>query len=73
MPNAFKALYPTIRVIIDATEILVEQPALPELQQLTFSTYNNHNTLKGLIRISLSGDVTFVYANIGKKILMIIL
>ena len=61
MPNAFKALYPTTRVIIDATEILVEQPALPELQQLTFSSYKNHNTYKGLIGISPSGAVTFVF------------
>ena len=37
MPNVFRIKYPT-RVIIDATEITVEQPALPELQQLTFST-----------------------------------
>ena len=28
---------------IDATQIFVEQPALPELQQLTFSTYKNIN------------------------------
>ena len=35
MPNTFKMQYPTTRVIIDATEIFVEQPALPELQQLT--------------------------------------
>ena len=60
MPSAFKAKYPTTRVIIDATEIFVEQPALPELQQLTFSNYKNHNTYKGLIGISPSGAVTFV-------------
>ena len=48
------------RVIIDTTEITVEQPALPELQQLTFSNYKNRNTYKGLIAISPSGAVTFV-------------
>ena len=36
MSNVFKVLYPTTRVIIDATEIFVERPALPELQQLTY-------------------------------------
>ena len=51
MPDVFKARYPTTRVIIDATEIFVKQPALPELQQLTFSRYKNHNTYKGLIGI----------------------
>ena len=38
MQEVFKAKYPTTRVIIDATEIVVEQPALPELQQITFLT-----------------------------------
>jgi hypothetical protein len=60
MPNTFKMKYPTTRVIIDATEVFVEQPALPELQQLTFSNCNNHNTYKGLIGILPSGAVTFV-------------
>ena len=60
IPRVFKDKYPSTRVIIDATEVYVEQPAIPELQQLTFSTYKNHNTYKGLIRISPSGAVTFV-------------
>ena len=47
-------------MIIDATEIFVEQPALPELQQLTFSSYKNHNTYKGLIGISPTGADIFV-------------
>ena len=60
MPDVFKARYPNTRVIIDATEIFVEQPALPELQELTFSSYKNQNTYKGQIGISPTGAVTFV-------------
>ena len=60
MPNAFKEKYPLTRVVIDATEIFVEQPSLPELQQLTFSSYKYYNTHKGLIGISPSGAVIFV-------------
>lgn len=60
MPTCFKVKYPATCVIIDATEIFVEQPALPELQQLTFSNYKNDNTYKGLIGISPSGAVTFI-------------
>ena len=60
MPKAFKLQCPTTRVIIDATELFVQQPSLPELQQLTFSSYKNHNTYKGLIGISPSGAVMFV-------------
>ena len=61
MPKCFKEKYPLTRVIINATEIFVEQPALPKLQQLTFSSYKNHNTYKGLIGISPTGPVVFVY------------
>ena len=43
-------------VIIDATEITVEQPALPELQQLTLSNFKNCNTY----RLTPFGAVTFV-------------
>ena len=60
MPAVFKARYLSTRVIIDATEIYVEQPALPELQQITYSNYKNKNTYKGLIGISPSCAVTFI-------------
>jgi len=60
MPKIFKDLYPSTRVIIDATEIFVETPALPEFQQMTFSTYKNHNTYKILVGISPGGVITFV-------------
>ena len=60
MPKVFKQQYPTTRVIIDATEIFIQQSSLPKLQQCTFSIYKYHNTYKGLIGISPSGAVTFV-------------
>ena len=44
MPKVFKERYPS-RVIIDATEIFVQKPAVPELQQLTISNYKSHNIL----------------------------
>ena len=60
MPQQFKKQYPSTRIIIDATEIYVEQPELPELQQMTFPNYKNDNTYKGLIGISPNGVVTFI-------------
>ena len=60
MPQTFKEQYPSTRVIINATEIFIEQPRLPEIQKMTFSSYKNHNTYKALIRISPSGAITFV-------------
>ena len=60
MPQVFKDQYPSTRVIIDATEIFIEQPHLPEIQKMTFSSYKNHNTYKALIGISPSGAITFI-------------
>ena len=53
-------MYPSTRVILDATEIRVEKPSLPKLQQATFSNYKNTNTYKVLVGISPSGVITFV-------------
>lgn len=60
LPKAFRELYPTTRVVLDATEIRVEKPSLPDIQQMTFSTYKNHNTYKALVGISPSGVIIFV-------------
>ena len=53
--HAFENLYPTTRVIINATEIFVETPSLPEFQQMTFSSYKNHNTYKSSSYRDISG------------------
>ena len=37
-----------------------ETPALPELQQMIFSSYKNDNTYKVLISISPEGAITFI-------------
>ena len=56
MPASFGE-YPSTRVIIDATDIFIEQPSSPLAQQQTFSLYKNHNTLIG---ITPSGVISFV-------------
>jgi len=60
MPQCFKQMYPSTRVILDVTEVRVEKPGLPQLQQATFSNYKNTNTFKVLVGISPSGVITFV-------------
>ena len=60
MPQQFKQKYPTTRVVLDATEIHIQKPHLPELQRMTFSNYKNSNTYKSLVGISPEGVITFV-------------
>lgn len=47
-------------VIIDCTEIKIEQSKNPVSQQLTYSTYKSCNTVKVLVGMSSIGTVTFV-------------
>lgn len=65
MPIKFQEQYPMTRCILDATEIFIEQPSSPTAQQLTFSCYKNHNTLKALIGITPSGAISFVSTLFG--------
>ncbi|XP_065067516.1 uncharacterized protein LOC135693070 [Rhopilema esculentum] len=60
MPNAFKEMYPSTRVILDATEIFMEMPSSLRSQSETYSNYKHCNTAKGLLGIAPSGAVTFV-------------
>ena len=60
MPACFKISYPQTRVIIDCTELFIERPSSCRCQSITYSSYKNHNTAKGLIGISPSGYPSFV-------------
>ena len=53
-------MYPTTRCIVDATKIFIEMPTNPTAQQLTYSNYKNHNTLKALVAITPSGAISFI-------------
>lgn len=66
MPKQFKDHYPSTRVILDATEIYIEQPKLPELQKMTFSSYKNHNTFKALVGISPDGVYYFCFLTLSR-------
>jgi hypothetical protein len=58
-PTDFKLKFPTTRVIIDGTECPIMKPKQPILQQATFSTYKNRNTVKVLVGCSPGGLVSF--------------
>ena len=60
MPDSFKKLYPSTRVILDCTEIYVQTPSSLLLQSQLYSSYKSNTTLKGLIGIAPHGAITFV-------------
>lgn len=49
-----------VRIILDCTEMKIEQPSNPTLQQATYSSYKSANTVKVLVGISQTCLVTFV-------------
>ena len=59
MPDSFKELYPSTRVIIDCTEINVQTPFSLLLQSQLYLSYKSNTTLKGLIGIAPHGAITF--------------
>ena len=68
MPTQFRQFYPNTRIIIDATEIFIQKPTEPNAQQLTFSSYKNHNTGKVLAGITPSGAFSFISPMYGGSI-----
>lgn len=68
MPPSFREFYPTTHCIIDATEIFIQSLSDPIAQQLTFSSYKNHNTFKALIGITPSRTISFISKFYGGSI-----
>lgn len=60
MPRCFKENYTSTRCIVDAMEIFIQQPSSTVAQQLTFSSYKNHNTVKAIVGITPSGAICFI-------------
>ena len=52
MPEGFRKLYPSTRMILDCTEIFVQTPTSLLLQSQLYSSYKSNTTLKGLIGIT---------------------
>jgi hypothetical protein len=60
MPSAVKQKFPTVRVIIDCTEIFTQKPSSLIGNSQLYSSYKSHATFKCLIGIAPHGPVTFV-------------
>ena len=68
MPDIFKKKYPSVRTILDCTEIFVQRSSSLLNQSVTFSNYKHHTTIKFLIGITPSGVISFVSEGWGGRV-----
>ena len=64
-PANFQQMFPSTRVILDATEVPVQRPKHCNAQRVVLSTYKNTGTLKTMICITPRGQVSYVSASYG--------
>lgn len=65
-PSRF-AMLPDLRCIIDCSEVFIETPKDPNLQNATWSNYKHHNTIKFLIGIAPNSAITFLSPMYGGR------
>ena len=65
-PSHFACL-PNIRAIIDCTEIFIETPKDPNLQNITWSNYKHDNTAKILVACAPNSSITFLSSSYGGR------
>ena len=67
MPPSFKALFPHTRVIIDCSEIHIQKPKGIQSRVQMYSSYKGGYTIKFLVSISPSGEITFISKTFGGR------
>ena len=67
MPSCFHT-FPNLRVILDCTEIFVQKSSSLVNQNLFFSHYKRHTTVKFLIGITPSGVISLVSEGFGGRV-----
>ncbi|CAC5392327.1 unnamed protein product [Mytilus coruscus] len=60
MPDDFKYKFATTRVILDATETLIQKPSHVDAQSVTWFSYKHKNTIKTMIGCTPRGTVSYV-------------
>ena len=60
MSSLFKEFYPKTAIIIDCTEVEMEQPSALNNQSACYSSYKSKTTMKALVGITPSGATAFV-------------
>uniref|UniRef100_A0A8W8JS03 Transposase Helix-turn-helix domain-containing protein n=1 Tax=Magallana gigas TaxID=29159 RepID=A0A8W8JS03_MAGGI len=67
MPSCFHS-FPNLRVILDCTEIFVQKSSSLVNQNLSFSHYKHHTTIKFLIGITPSGVISLISEGFGGRV-----
>ena len=67
MPKAFKASFKNVRAIIDCSEIECEKSCKLRQRVLTYSQYKGHHTVKFLVAVAPSGEITFISPAFGGR------
>ena len=67
MPRAFKSYFPNTRAIIDCSEIQCQRAPKVRQRVLSYSSYKSQFTVKFLVAIAPSGEVTFVSPAYGGR------
>ena len=68
IPKQFSK-FPNIRFIIDCIELFIEWASSLDAQNLNFSNYKHHTTVKYLVAIIPTGAVCFVSHALGGRTL----
>ena len=67
LPEAFKKLYPKVRVIIDCTEVYLKTPSSLEVQANLWSDYKYHCNSKVLVAITPNGAISWISSTYGGR------
>ncbi|KAL5006306.1 hypothetical protein ScPMuIL_015112 [Solemya velum] len=59
-PTDFRRKFSSTRVIVDGTEMPLKKAKQPIVQQATYSTYKNRNTVKALVGVTPGGLVSYI-------------
>ena len=68
MPVCFRKHYSNVKCIIDCFEIFIERPVAFEARAQTYSNYKKHNTLKVLLGIAPTGNISFISQAWGGRV-----
>ena len=68
LPSSFRCFFNSCCVIIDCSEVFIEQPSDPRTCAQVWSNYKHHSTIKFLIGITPQGTISYLSSCAGGRI-----